>query len=67
MQELLLARKRGLLCHAKPRKETAFPAFENPEKLIRYGGGRLVAGRVTHTGQHLSEVPDKQEYPGPPV
>jgi hypothetical protein len=40
-------------------KKTAFPAFKNPEKLIKYGGGRLAAGRVTHTGR-LSKVPDKQ-------
>ena len=30
-------------------------------------GGRLAAGRLTHTGQNLSEVPDKQKYPGPPI
>ena len=35
-------------------------------ELERNAGGILAAGRATHAGQVLEEVPDKEGHPGPP-
>jgi hypothetical protein len=35
-------------------------------ELDRNAGGILAAGRATHAGQVLDEVPDKEGHPGPP-
>jgi len=36
-----------------------------PHIICRYVSSSLAAGRATHTGQVLREVPDKRRYPGP--